>query len=550
VSGTAKKAGVPTTVVVDVQNVYGVGGAILGTRRKPDPAGIALALEPYGFDVIELDVPIGSPDVSDLRHVEPRLAKQADRVSDLGLAAGDVLSNEVYGSISQLERELRAAEAGLRASCSATNHPGRLDALNQAAEEGRKFVGRAHKQIERARERLLDEARRRPAVAGQLALDIHQLWEMDRRSQQILGAITAVSSYAWASRQNLDYEDELRAFSGGPQVSLRPGRLRPGFEDQGPDEKRVDTLCAIACLEHARRAVEAGTPQAVVLLSDDDDLSPALRSAAALTAGTQVRVVVAGSDGVRNRWQSMTPAADRPRWVVLDQHAWHWILGIDPSIAAARRHELARLSLGHKLLIDAGIGDGLGVTAGGLEVRVRGYAGQLPTQLHLEELIWRIGRSNNSVPRAVVRDGTATPAPGKVVTCLPARGTRLSIGRVPVDCAGMGAGTVHAAVPAPGWWRAGDQVVVVDSTGSGAWRVVGPAAPLAADNACATRGRVVRLTQGGGAVWATVRTPNSVVSVLAGAGTDLRVNQEVAVIPYDRPAAKEVYRGLLLSSAL
>jgi hypothetical protein len=294
--------------------------------------------------------------------VVPRLAKEADKLAELALLAGGVLSAPASGYICQLERDLRAAEVALRASCNGSDHPSRLDALNQAAEQGRRFVVKARKQIECARERLLDAATRHRGVAGQLVLDVHELWELDRRTRQVLGAIEAASSYAWASGQNLEYEAQLLTFSGDPKISVRPGRLRPGFEDHGPDEKQIDTLCAVACLEHARRAVEAGGRYAVVLLSDDDDMSPALRSAAALAASTDVRVVVAGSDTVRNRWQSMPPTPDRPRWVVLDQHAWHWVLGVDPVTAVLRRNELARLALGQKLSIGDGLGDGLGVT--------------------------------------------------------------------------------------------------------------------------------------------------------------------------------------------
>lgn len=544
-------AGVPTAVVVDVQNVHGVGGHVLGTRRKPDPEGIAMALKPFGFDVVDLDVPVGTPEESDLGHVVPRLSKQADKLVKLASDTGGVLSALASGSVTQALRDLESAERALRAAHHGAGHLDRLEALNQAAESGRRYLTRACTQFRTARERLLDEAKRHRAVAGQLALDVDELWDLDRRARQIHDAVEAISSYAWASRQNLAFENRLAAFTGPPRINVRPGRFRPGFEDKGPDEKQIDTLCAVACLEHARRAVEVGGAHAVVLLSDDDDLSPALRAAAALVYGTDVRVVVAGSDAVRNRWQSVGPAHDRPRWVVLDQDAWHWIVGIDPVKAVLQRYQLARLALGHRLPVMPGSDEGLGVTAQGLEVRVRAYSGELPAALHLLELSWRVGRSSVSpVPTATV-GGSSTPASqGRVASCLPSRRTRLAVDRIPIDLPGHPRGSIHASVPAPGWWRAGHEVVVADATGSGAWRIVGPASPPPTDLGHAVRGVVDELTLRNG-TWAVVRTPTGNVSVLVGAGTGLHVGEEVTVVPYDHPGSPNaVHRGLLVSSAL
>lgn len=548
---SAGVTGVPTTVVVDVQNVHGVGGHVLGTRRKPDPEGIARALRPLGFDVIGLDVPVGTPEENDLRHVIPRLSKQAERVTQLSSDASGVLSPSASGCMTQALRELEGANRALLGADHGAGHRERLEALNQAAESGRRYLSRACRQFLAARERLLEEANRHRAVAGQLALDIHELWDLDRRAQQINDAVEAISSYAWASRQNLAFESRLAALTGPPRINVRPGRFRPGFEEKGPDEKQIDTLCAVACLEHARRAVEAGRPHAVVLLSDDDDLSPALRSAAALVDGTEVTVVVAGSDAVRNRWQSMGPSPDRPRWVVLDQHAWHWIVGVDPVEAALQRHQLARLALGQRLPILPGADQGLGMTAQGLEVRVRGYTGELPAPLHLQELTWRVGRSSRSpVPTAIVGNNSPPASPGRTATCLPSRRTRLAIDRIPIDLPGYPRGTVHATVPAPGWWRAGHEVVVADATGSGAWRVVGPATPPPTDLGHAVRGVVDELTLRNG-TWAVVRTRNGNILVLVDAGTALHVGEQVAVVPYDHPGSPgAVHRGLLVSSAL
>jgi len=73
----------PATVVIDVQNVYGLGGDVLGIRSKPTPDGVAAALAPYGFDVETVDVPIGIPDVTDCPRVLKGLNQAADTVSDV-----------------------------------------------------------------------------------------------------------------------------------------------------------------------------------------------------------------------------------------------------------------------------------------------------------------------------------------------------------------------------------------------------------------------------------------------------------------------------------
>lgn len=71
---------IPAVAVVDVMNVYGLSGHVVGTRRKPTPDGVASALAPYGFDVQQVDFPIGKPDSDDVPHVLKAVEKA---VSDL-----------------------------------------------------------------------------------------------------------------------------------------------------------------------------------------------------------------------------------------------------------------------------------------------------------------------------------------------------------------------------------------------------------------------------------------------------------------------------------
>lgn len=541
--------GIPTTVVIDVQNAHGIGGDILGTRRKPDPEGVLAALAPYGFDVVEIDIPVGTPDQNDLRHVVPKLSKHADGAaaiaSDLSLLTSPVAS----GWLHTAQRELGDAERFLRDACVGPDHMARLVAVNTAAEEGRYLLVRARRHVADVRERLVSDAAARRTVPGTVVADVYALCEIERRLGLLCSAVDAIGSYAWASRQNMDFEAQIRAFPGPPVISVRPGRFRPGFEDKGPDEKQIDSLCVIACLEHVRRAVEAGEPHAVVLFSDDDDLSPALRASAALAHGTAVRVVVAGSVQVQNRWRSLGSAPDRPRWVVLDQHAWHRALGLDPLATGLQRYQLARLALGHSLPFNPGTGDGLGTTAQGLDVRVRGFSGELPAVLQLTELDWRAGRSSVSlVPTAIVGLGAPNIC-GFVATCLPGGGSRLALDRIPVELAN--GRRVDVKVPAPGWFRTGDQVVIADATGSGSWRVLGWNGRPPPDLATATRGRARKLTiTSGSGAWTVVRTEDGPVSVLAPAGVDLAPNDEVVVVIYDRSGGRHAPRGLLLSSAL
>jgi hypothetical protein len=181
----------------------------------------------------------------------------------------------------------------------------------------------------------------------------------------------------------------------------------------------------------------------VVVMSDDDDLTPALRAAARLTAGTEVRV---GTDKVRNRFQSHPPAADRPRWLVLDLHAWHRAVGGDPVAAAAARHDLARLALGHRLGFAPGGEDDLAVTADGLLVNTGRYDRGLPATLGLDPSRVAVGpvegfscatggggggisRSGRPVSAAAGQPGRFEPGSGRV--------------RRPADgCPGAGAGMV------------------------------------------------------------------------------------------------------------
>ena len=144
------------------------------------------------------------------------------------------------------------------------------------------------------------------------------------------------------------------------------------------------------------------------------------------------------------------------------------------------------------------------------------------------------------MPRAAV--GAASP--GLVGRCLPPQGSQVASNQVPVEFDGR---QMDVRVPAPGWWRAGDTVVLADAAPAGrrpSRRIVGPDTPRAdADLVCAVRGTVVRLqVNRSGGMWARVETPAGPVSVLVAAGVGLHVGEEVdgGVTP----------RAVLISSAL
>jgi len=396
------------------------------------------------------------------------------------------------------------------------------------------------------------DAGRQSNVPSDSVRALQASWEQRARLVAVCKSVQAFSSYAWAGKNNMAHRDAILP-TGGPVVVVHSGRFRPGYDGRDPDEKQVDTLCAVACLERTQAAIAAGGSRAVIVMSDDDDLTPALCAAAALTTGTDVRVVVAGTAVVHDRFRDMPMSTRRPRWLVLDQHAWHRAVGLDPVAAACTRHQLARLALGSPLPFDTSPdGKRLAVTHQGLKVKLASTVGTLPAVLGLDHLEWRSGRDKASqVPRAVVGPGVGQ-SPGQVVRCEAPQGTRLAMLRLPVTDPRGGPEPLHVRLSAPGWWMANDELVVAkpDTGGGDSWRVVGPNSPRTLEDlAGVTRGQVMRLTARQ-ATWATVKLPGQSVTVLVPDGTGLHVGDEIAVVAYERVASGPPARALLISSAL
>lgn len=547
---------IPTTVVVDVQNVYGLSGAVLRSRAKPSPSGIVAALAPYGFEVDLIDAPIAVPDPGDFaRTATTRAAVGAE----LEAARAVLVATTGGPSAHRLRLACGGVEGAVAAICSELPAGGdlilRLTAVNGLANRARKCLKDALAALERATEELVTDAKHRHRVPASHVEDLHALMQERAHLVTIDRSVRALSSYAFAGRNNLAHLQELEKPNGLVRVVASPGRLRLGYAGRAPDEKRIDTMCAVACLERTREALEADEPRAVVLLSDDDDLTPAARAAVRLAAGSKVRVYVAGSRVVQDRFVYGGASEDRPRWIVLDQNAWHHLVGEDPFKALLQRQQLAKLALGLPLPFGPDRLPGLAVTAQGLPAQLSDPSAVLPAPLYLERFRWSFEETETfNVPRAVVATTAPGAPPGRTVRCPPARGTQVDVGRIPVQ-ADAGPALSHVEVPAPGWWAAGDELVIAPAArgGTDAWRVVGPA-PTSSPKPLtgAERGRIqrLRLTEFGGAVWATVRLERGPVSVLANAGVGLSLGDEVAVVAYERDASGLPPRAVLLSSAL
>lgn len=359
----------PTTVVVDVQNVYGLSGAVLRSRAKPSPQGIAAAFAPYGNEVDLIDAPIAVPDPGDFARVASSMSSVG---GELALAIAALVSTTVGLSPHRVRGARQALEDAADALRTELPREGdlvaRLTTANELANRARKSLKDAAVVLERATEELVTDAKHRSRIPASYVEDLHSLMQERSRLALIERSVKALSSYAFAGRNNLGHLQELKKHAG--LVVASPGRLRLGYAGRAPDEKRIDTMCAVACLERTREALEAGTPRAVILLSDDDDLTPAARAAVRLAAGSEVKVYVAGSRVVQDRFVHAGASADRPRWIVLDQHSWHRLVGEDPLKALLQRQQLAKLALGLQLPFAPDRLPGLAVTAQGLVARL------------------------------------------------------------------------------------------------------------------------------------------------------------------------------------
>jgi hypothetical protein len=144
-------------------------------------------------------------------------------------------------------------------------------------------------------------------VSGDWVRSMQFLISTRRRIDLLVSVVASLASYSYAAESNLSYCAAVTSPAGTNLTQLK-GRFRLGRDGDGPGEKQVDTLCAISSVVEATRdALSRTTAHAVILLSDDDDLTPALRYAAQLAHNSPVRVVAAGSITVGSRHGHSAP---------------------------------------------------------------------------------------------------------------------------------------------------------------------------------------------------------------------------------------------------
>lgn len=541
-----------TTVIVDTQNAYGVSGDALGVREKPTPPGVVEAFAAVGFQVVDVRIAIALPDVRDARQAAQDLAGQARPL--------DALSNELSGLDlpTPLQSSAWACKQHVALAKSLCAWTPTVSTIRELLAELNETALAIQAELEPAAEGLQAIAEGLADAASAAGDTVPSAWvasmrtsiEASRRLQVVRSAVDAASSFAYAGGANLDYLGSLPATASGASVTVLEGRFRPGRDGSTPGEKQVDTLCAVACVEATTGAIAGGAPHAVVVLSDDDDLTPAVEHAAELADGTNVRVIVAGSGTVGARHGSRPPARNRPRWLTLDASMWCQLAGFDPNEVHVQRNQLARLCLGNAgvFAVDGSAAETRYGLRAKLDRRDEGLVGQ--AALSVVSLSW--GRtSERPVPGLVV--GTRSGALRFVQVCraMRAQGARLSVQNIPLDSGGT---QITAALGVPGWWMAGDDLVVanVRVRGRNVYRIIGhdPGSPGVGGLATAQRAQVVAVSGN----WATVSHQGGSWSIYVRSTIGVSVNDEVIVCPYERSGRKgpkgAYYppRALLLSS--
>lgn len=543
-----------TTIVVDTQNAYGSSGDALGQREKPTPAGVVDAFTSVGFDVNEVRIAVALPDAQDCQRAGSELQGQRRGLARLATDLGSLsLPRPIQPQVWACQQRLQSAE-GL---CVWTPGNGslrdRMAVLNDIARAVVAELVPADAELRSVVDGLSREARRAlGAVSADWVVSMRTLVEASRRLQVVRSAIESVGSFAYAGGANLDYHSSLPATAGSARVKILEGRFRPGRDGQNPGEKQVDTLCAVACVEATTAALGLAEPYAVIVLSDDDDLTPALAHAAELADGSAVRVIVAGTSTVFNRHGESPPAPNRPRWLTLDASMWCRLAGYHPGNIHTQRNQIANLSLGNPgpfTVVDDSPEARTGLK-GKLDHRDAGLTGQVV--LSAVSLSWG-ARQDRPVPGIVV--GTAGGAIRDVFRARARRAQRSRVGIrfLPLDASGT---ELEATLGVPGWWMAGDELVVasVQVRGRTIHRVLGhaPGATLPGPPAAALRTEVVAVNK----EWAEVTDGTNSWSVYVGRNVGLHSGDQVLVCPYERsgragPGGRRFTpRAILLSSAL
>jgi hypothetical protein len=450
----------PATVIIDTQNVYGNSGDLFGYRYKPDPEGVVRAFARLGLEVDRVEIAVALPEANDIDQVRSGLRKHGIAIDQIraGVSRLGSIASPAVGDLFKAAEAAASALAALTLGA-ASGLRERLEDVNQVAQAARQHLRAARTSLQRALALLEAEGRGARLIPGDHIRVAFEALRLLDRLDTVTRDINAISSYAYAGRGNLDFAEHVGADGG--LVRRLEGRFRPGQDGGGPGEKQIDTLCAVAAVDATRAAVEAGEARCIVVLSDDDDLSPALRRAAVVASGTSTTVLVAGTDTVRTRFERQAGGRDCPGWLVLDMTAWSHVVGHDPANALMQRNQYASLALGNPcafMRTEHGV-----VTRFGLRARLHGPCEQDNARLWLCDLRW-LSERGTGFPTPVVTAEERRYAPGAKVRVQRAARRALTPRNIPVD---RNRTPVDAAVGAPGWWMSGDELVVVDAPGAG-----------------------------------------------------------------------------------
>lgn len=538
------------TVIIDTQNFHGLTEAVLGQRAKADPDGVVDAMSVLGLEVDRLLIAVAEPDARDVEEAARRLERLAPPLAHLerelrsieprcGPARADVRS--AGGRVGAAEQLLN----GARGRCAGVSIADLLAELHTIATSAGADVREADREI-RAGTLRLRGLTGGSVPAGMVTAGM-ALAKTEQDVKRMSERLTMIGSYLYAAAANLDYLDKLEKAPCQP-LEVMPGRFQIGREGSRAGEKRVDTLCAVECLEATRDGVSRGHERTIVVISDDDDITPALSRAAAIAAGSKVLVVAAGSLAISNRWRWATSPC--PSWLHLDACTISRMVGLEPQVVARRRQELASLVLGNAVTFFPGPADRV-VTANGLELRYDGpvLAGGSP--LFAATLDWGPD-SARPLPKLGLST-VASPPAGAIADAVPeVAGINVRELQIPLD---DGSRMVAGHLDAPGLWRAGHRVVVASLGGGGRWpRVMGldPASPIdLAEPVAAEVRRVVQPARASGS-FATVTAPAGTWEVFVG-GSLVHVGDTVVVWPYEtarRGSRRLPPKAVLLSTAI
>jgi len=243
---------VRATVVVDTQNAYGSAGDALGLRAKPTPAGVVDAFGSVGFEVDEVRIAVALPDLQDAQRARSELRGLEKGLQQLSveIAAVALPPSVQLAALSFRQHADAAAVQCVDMSSNAVSVRDRLTDLNSDAMSVIADHEPASEKLRSLIHELSEEARRsKGPVPADWVTTMRTLVEASRRVSVIRAAVEAISSFAYAGGENLDYHASLPPSVGTASVVVLEGRFRPGRDGTTPGEKQVDTLCAVACVE-------------------------------------------------------------------------------------------------------------------------------------------------------------------------------------------------------------------------------------------------------------------------------------------------------------